>query len=107
MKKLILLSLATNFCLALPLSLSATGTLEDEFGYQGYTEPLAGRLPSEQAYSEIQQMSSYGKELRDKPGGGPGLGEIILPLELTAANVLALMFMGAIYILFRRALGKR
>jgi hypothetical protein len=59
----------------------------DEYPYGD--SPVSGGLdipplPSEQALKAYEQITSYpvteeGRELRDKPGGGPGIGEIITP----------------------------
>jgi hypothetical protein len=106
MKRLICLLLAICATAVLPLNISAFGISEETYEYQGYTPSLAGELPSEQSMAEIQQMSAvnqvYERELRSQPGGGPGLGEQSIPLDSEIANILALAFMGAVFVILKQ-----
>jgi hypothetical protein len=64
-------------------------------------------LPSEQALQEIQQMSDIGHgfnmELRNKPGGGPGLGELPVSMDSMNSNMLALTFMGIVFLALKNS----
>ncbi|MDR1810403.1 MAG: hypothetical protein LBR34_08380 [Prevotella sp.] len=106
MKRLICSLLAICSFVALPLSISASGVSEETLGYQLYTTPLSDGLPSEQSLAEIQQMGAinqgYDHELRSQPGGGPGLGELPVPLLPENANILALAFMGLAVVILKR-----
>lgn len=88
-------SLVASFFLTSPVVLAAEMSAGD-YVYNGYIEPPANQLLSEQAWAEVQKMSQieglHDRELRDKPGGGPGLGEISLPLHFELSNMLALAF---------------
>ncbi|GAB6012954.1 hypothetical protein [Viscerimonas tarda] len=101
MKKLALLSLVIGLFATLPVGVTIAATQTESYEYENYTQ-----LPSERAYAKIQQMSSIdqnnNRELRDKPGGGPGLGEIQLPLDFRFANVLVLALTGIAVVVLRK-----
>jgi hypothetical protein len=55
--------------------------------------------------SQIEGL--HDRELRDKPGGGPGLGEVQLPLYFELSNMLALAFLCVVAIALRMHKMKR
>ncbi|MDR1809659.1 MAG: hypothetical protein LBR34_04550 [Prevotella sp.] len=75
------------------------GEVPENGEYQGYTPLPTTQLPSDASMSAIQEMGGIGegyeRELRDKPGGGPGLGEIQVALNSQLSNVLGLVFSSA------------
>ncbi|MDR1809938.1 MAG: hypothetical protein LBR34_06015 [Prevotella sp.] len=102
MKNLIKIIIGSILIAAYSTGVSADSLFDDQS-----MEQLPGsRLPSEQSMAEIQQMCEFGeydgRDLRDKPGVGPGLGELPVCLDSRTSNVLALAAMGLAYVSLKK-----
>jgi hypothetical protein len=109
MKRFIYIIVLTFFVI-LPAHVSAVGG--ETYGiFSSEVAPPSNPLPSDVAMDRIQQLTEPRgqRELRDKPGGGPGLGELIVPVpsfEKTDLLIMPLLYIGFV-ILRRKGIIKR
>ncbi|GAB6012013.1 hypothetical protein [Viscerimonas tarda] len=90
---------------------ASAGVLNDGWDLPSAPLPSAqlpsAQLPSDAAMDRIQQLTGQ-KDLRDKPGGGPGIGEVVIPVTSSGAiNVLIMLLLYISVVLFRTRKNKK